>query len=227
MDVDWWAAIDSYCERTGPDFWSEPLNALSNLSFVVAAVVVWRMARPAADRPAQVLALGAAGIGVGSFLFHTFANVLTLEADVLPIRVFVLVFVALATTRFFNVPWWVGLIAAGLTVPFSFLVTESVGAVFGRLGGSIGYLPVPVLMLICVAALWRRSPAIARGLLLAAAGFGVSLCFRTIDLAVCSVWPLGTHFLWHLLNGAVVGWMIVVFLRARTPSYPAYPGPPV
>jgi hypothetical protein len=41
VDVDWWAAIDSYCERTGPDFWSEPFNALSNLSFIVAAVVGW------------------------------------------------------------------------------------------------------------------------------------------------------------------------------------------
>lgn len=219
MDVDWWVAIDSYCERTGPDFWSEPFNALSNLSFIVAAVVAWQMARPAADWPARLLAVGAAGIGVGSFLFHTFANVLTLEADVLPIRLFVLVFVGLATVRFFNARWWMGFVVAGLAVPFSFVVTEAAGAVFGAWSGSIGYLPVPILMLSCAAALWFRSPAVARALLLAAAGFTLSLCFRTIDLTVCPIWPLGTHFLWHLLNGAVVGWMIVVFLRAKNPLH--------
>jgi hypothetical protein len=25
--------------------------------------------------------------------------------------------------------------------------------------------------------------------------------------------PLGTHFLWHVLNGIMLGWMIVVYLR--------------
>jgi hypothetical protein len=29
----------------------------------------------------------------------------------------------------------------------------------------------------------------------------VSLVFRSIDMAVCDAMPLGTHFLWHSLNG--------------------------
>jgi len=31
--------------------------------------------------------------------------------------------------------------------------------------------------------------------------------------------PMGTHFLWHLLNAAMLGWMIEVYarhIRART-----------
>jgi len=41
-------------------------------------------------------------------------------------------------------------------------------------------------------------------LLIAAGVFTLSLCLRTVDAAACERFPLGTHFLWHLLNGAVL-----------------------
>ncbi len=34
--MDWFVAIDLYCERTDPGFWAEPLNALSNIVFFIA-----------------------------------------------------------------------------------------------------------------------------------------------------------------------------------------------
>jgi hypothetical protein len=43
-----------------------------------------------------------------------------------------------------------------------------------------------------------------RGLELAVMIFTVSLALRTVDLAVCETFRLGTHFLWHLLNAAVL-----------------------
>lgn len=71
--------IFSYCERTGPGLWAEPLNAVSNLAFVVAAVVVLRrlrrIAAPAAPVSVVVLLVGLLPvIGVGSFIFHTVAG---------------------------------------------------------------------------------------------------------------------------------------------------------
>ena len=42
----------------------------------------------------------------------------------------------------------------------------------------------------------------------------VSLFFRTIDAAVCGAFPTGTHFLWHLMNGAMLWWMIRVLVRS-------------
>ncbi len=45
-------------------------------------------------------------------------------------------------------------------------------------------------------------PRAARFTLLAAAGvYVLALVFRTLDLEVCSAFPIGTHFLWHSLNG--------------------------
>ncbi len=213
--VDWNAFIDGYCERTDATYWSEPLNALSNLSFIVAAVVGWRMARAASDRSAQLLALGAAAIGVGSYLFHTHATIWAMQADVLPIRGFVLVFVAMAAARFWGAPWWVGLVAAGGFVMLSAGLVAGVGRVVGRFHGSLGYTPIALVMIVVSTALARRAPDVSRGLLTAAAIFLASLTLRTIDPEVCAAWPLGTHFGWHLLNGVVVGLMIAVFIRAR------------
>ena len=34
--------LDLYCERLGPEFWAEPLNAISNGGFIVAAWLAWR-----------------------------------------------------------------------------------------------------------------------------------------------------------------------------------------
>ena len=40
-------------------------------------------------------------------------------ADVVPIQVFILVYLALATIRFFALPWWAGVLAAAAFVPVS------------------------------------------------------------------------------------------------------------
>jgi hypothetical protein len=38
----------------------------------------------------------------------------------------------------------------------------------------------------------------------------VSLTFRAVDGPLCEVLPMGTHFMWHILNGVMLGWMIEV-----------------
>ena len=34
-----------------------------------------------------------------------------------------------------------------------------------------------------------------------------------IDDAVCASFPIGSHFMWHILNGIMLGWMILVYCR--------------
>jgi hypothetical protein len=98
-------------------------------------------------------------------------------------------------------------------VPYAALATRAAEAAFGPLNGSTGYLPVPVLIAGYALALRGRAPGTARGLMLGAALLAVSIFFRTIDAAACPAFPIGTHFLWHLLNGAILGWMILVLVR--------------
>src|SRR3972149_8535604 len=37
--------IDLYCEVLGPGLWAEPLNALTNLAFLLTALASWQLAR--------------------------------------------------------------------------------------------------------------------------------------------------------------------------------------
>lgn len=205
--------IDGYCERTDASLWSEPVNAVTNLSFVVAAILTWRMARATGDRPAQVLAVCAGSIGVGSWLFHTVATRWTMQADVWPIRAFVLLYVALAVVRFLGASRWAGLAAAGAfaaVTAATIALAQAVGVTFN---GSIGYAPVPVAILVLAALVAREDRRTARAMVVIAAVFIVSLGLRTVDGRLCAALPLGTHFGWHLLNGVVAGAMIVLFIR--------------
>lgn len=81
------------------------------------------------------------------------------------------------------------------------------------LGSSLGYMPVPILIAVYAIALRRRRPQVARGLWFVAVLLYVPLGFRTVDLQFCTTWPQGTHFLWHLINAAMLGWMIEVYPR--------------
>ena len=205
--------IDGYCERTDASYWSEPLNAVSNLSFMVVAVITWRMARAAHDKAALLLALSAGSIGIGSYLFHTHATRWALQADVWPIRGFVLLFIGFAVVRFFNAPRWAGVATAAAFV-MATAATIAIGRAVGvTLNGSIGYAPIPAAMVLMAALVARRDQRAAIGLVLGAAIFVVSLALRTVDRDLCASLPLGTHFGWHLLNGVVIGTMIAVFIR--------------
>ncbi len=208
--MDWAAAVDAYCERLGPGFWAEPVNALTNAAFLIAALWVW----PGARGIERVLAAILFAIGAGSFLFHTVAQSWAGLADVLPILLFILVYVYAANRHFWEWPVWVSALGVVAFVPYAMVLGRVFGQVPG-LGGSAGYAPVPVLIYAYALALRRRAPATARGLAIGATILVVSLTARTLDEPLCGAIPSGTHFLWHVLNAVMLGWMIVVLRRHR------------
>lgn len=206
----WLAAVDGYCERLGPGYWAEPVNALTNLAFLIAAALMWRRVAglPLARAMVCVLAI----IGLGSFLFHTYANRLTSVMDVAPIAVFILLYVFAASRDFLGLkPWQAGLSAVAF-LPYA-AVTVPLWAMVPGLGSSAGYAPVPVLIAAYAWLLRRSAPETASGLAIGAGLLVVSLTFRTLDGPLCDANPLGLHFVWHLLNGAMLAWMIAVYRR--------------
>ena len=205
--------IDLYCERLGPGLWAEPVNAVTNLSIILAALFCW--AKLGGKREAASYRHIADAIGVA---FHTHATRWASLADVAPISAFILVYVYLATTRFFDLPRWAGLAAVAAYFPYSYIVTWAVRESVGSLNGSVAYAPVPLLILGYAAAVAFRDRDTARGLAIGVGLLILSLVFRTVDQAVCPGLPIGTHFLWHILNGILLGWMIVVMHRAKPPE---------
>ena len=218
--MDWTRRIDAYCERLGPEFWAEPVNAVTNLAFIVAAVVGWRafVHRGGDDLAIAWLVVVVTAVGIGSFLFHTLATVWAALADVLPITLFILSYLALVLRRGFALRWWAALALTVVFLPVSTAVEAGVGALAGdALGGSEGYLPALAALVVCGAWLAARTHTLGRPLLVAAGLFALSLTFRTLDMPLCPVFPLGTHFLWHLLNGLLLGWLIVSLVRHAGP----------
>lgn len=201
--MSWRDPVDLYCERTDPGLWAEPLNAVTNLAFVVAgAWLIWRYRREPRLVGVQVLGGLIIGIGLGSGAFHVFAERWAEWADVGAITLTLLVYVCLWLRGIIDLAWrW-----AWLGAPAFILWTVAVGAVIPpqALNGSAGYAP-PLLALLLLAGLQRYRGRPGAAMLVAAAGcFTVSLSFRSADLALCPSWPSGTHFLWHLLNAVTL-----------------------
>ncbi len=207
--------IIAYCERGDFGFWAEPLNAVTNASFLIAAgVMAWRL-RGVRLPLAWALVGVLAAIGVGSFLWHTFAARWAGLADVLPILVFILIYIFAATRDYLGLraPW--ALLAVVLFFPYAFLVVGGLGRLVPGIGANGAYLSVALLILGYALYLGPRAPATARGLSIGAGILAVSLTFRALDGPLCDVLPMGTHFMWHLLNGLMLGWMIEVYRRHR------------
>ena len=94
-----------YCERGhDPSFWAEPLNALTNIAFIIAAMAATRdylAATPERRTPAAALLVALTYvIGIGSFLFHVYATRWASLADQIPIALFMLAVGALSIWRY-------------------------------------------------------------------------------------------------------------------------------
>jgi hypothetical protein len=215
--MEWTRQIDSYCERLDASYWAEPVNAVTNAAFLIAALVMWTRVRGQGLPLAMALVWVLAAIGVGSYLFHTHAQVWSALLDVVPILLFILIYIYAANRHYWGLSrLWSGL---GVAAFFPYAVaTVPLFQMVPGLGSSAGYAPVPLLILVYAVLLRRRLPEVARGLAIGAGLLIASLIFRTLDLPLCGAVPFGTHFMWHILNGLMLGWMIEVYRRHMVAS---------
>ncbi|MEO0485835.1 MAG: ceramidase domain-containing protein [Pseudomonadota bacterium] len=210
--MDWTQQFDSYCERTDLTYWSEPINAVTNAAFLVAAFVMWRRTRGAGLPIATALTLILAAIGVGSYLFHTHATVWAVTADVVPIGVFILLYLFAVGLHFLRWPLWSALVLTAAYIPFAAITVPLIDRLpFFSISNF--YWTVPILLVAFAPFVARQNAATAHGMLIGAAILTASITLRSIDEPLCAALPLGTHFAWHILNGLMLGWMIEVYRR--------------
>lgn len=206
------AALDIYCERTDASFWSEPVNALTNV--LILAAGLFGLAQVRGKKTgifAEVLCWWVIVIGLGSLLFHTTAIELTKWADIIPIATFTLAMAVFCLRRFSRLSWlktaiyfvsYFAVISVVTWLVPSWLreATNGTTAYLPALGG---YAFFGIVALIYGSAAGWYCIACAAILF---AGF----VFRAIDQDVCQAFPLGTHFMWHVL----IALMLTVTLTA-------------
>jgi hypothetical protein len=207
----WNEQVDLYCERLAPGLWGEPANALSNLAFIIAAVALWRLQLEAGSALARralsirLLPLSVFLVGVFSALFHTLATRWAALLDTLFILIYCCVFLYAFVRHALPAPWWTALAVAAGFAAVSYAFPRWFPA--GTANGSLAYLPNLAGLVVITSVLAARRAVGARGFALASAVFCVSLTLRTVDQAMCARFSLGTHFIWHLLNGLLL-WIV-------------------
>ena len=153
----------------------------------------------------------------------------------IPINVFMLVYLGFALNRFLGMPpGWTVLTLIGFVGAMA--VTMQVKCWSGGVGfpgaeitgakecinGSLVYLPALLAMAVVGGLMAERKHPAAPYILWAAAIFAISVTFRSLDLALCDAYQfqarkIGTHFIWHLLNGLA----LFLLLRASLEVAPA------
>ncbi|WP_020178495.1 ceramidase domain-containing protein [Methylopila sp. M107] len=215
--TDWNASVlGVYCERgTDPSFWAEPLNAISNVGFLIAGAIL--LARSRRDPALCALSIVVLAIGVGSFLFHTLATRAAMLADTTPIQIFIALYFFIAMRRLVGLGVvasaiaTVAFAAAAGSIPLLFQAPQQLLGLGGYIGGLAGLVGLALWL-----GLSGGEKTRAGGYLAAVAGlFAVALTFRTIDGRICELFPIGCHFVWHLLNAVVLYSLVALLLRQR------------
>ena len=212
-----------YVETDLTRFPVEPWNTASNLIFLVIVIFfAWRTRLDYRTHPLIVFGLPVLFIGfVGGTVYHaTRSHRIWLMLDFIPI----FILTAAAALKFWKavVGRWSyalfgffacavspRLLAGFLSLPFHYRI-------------SVGYAGLALAILLPATIDCRRN----RGengvlLLFACVAFGVAVVLRTLDRAGVALFPMGTHFLWHLLGGVSV-WCLMEYtirgdkMRARS-----------
>jgi len=204
-------SIDQYCERIDPTFWSEPINAFSNLAFILAGLYgfIQYTKLPVKSSWPLVFSILCTSIGIGSFLFHTFANGITMIADVVPILVYIIVFSFYILKELLVFSW-----KKILLINAIFLVA-SVLSKGTFLNGSITYIPTLALLLYLTLQFKLKGSAFKFDLNRLFIVFFINLIFRSSDMAICGVFPIGTHFIWHMGNGLLLFFTLQLCMKAE------------
>ena len=242
--------LDSYCERAGhAGGFAEPLNLVTNLFFILAAVMaahaLWR---PSDTRHPELvsgsiekntsaqtrrdgcrnkfgmtdvldlwlLIFFLFAIGIGSGLWHWQPSGATLLMDVLPITLFINLYIISALRRLFDLLWLK--VAMWWAISFGLGIVGQVMLPPGLFNGTIMYIPTYLTLLVMTLALWGRDKQAARAFAGALGVWTLSLIFRTVDHEICPSLGFGTHFLWHTLNAWVLWRLLKVLIDRATPK---------
>lgn len=199
-----------YCERVGYGPFDEPLNAISNLAFVIAAVLAAKHIRAFPDTPcgAKWLPWILGAVAVGSTLYHTLRSPVTFVVDLLPLITFVLAGIFLVLRRF------MAKLSEAVVVATAFIGLQIVVLIIAPndfLNDSTPHVLTFVFILLLMVPIARRYYSLLWQVVPIVAFYALGIVFRTIDMVLCQWLPFGTHFLWHIA-GAATGYYVVRFV---------------
>ena len=185
----------NYCERNSLELLAEPLNAFTNILFIIVSLFLLFHYR---SKKKPLLAFIIFMIGISSFLYHTIPIGIWGALDIFFILLFILFYLYFVGNKLFILSRPISILMA---IAFLF-ICYFFGNFFKNtiIGTSAYYLPI-VFTLYTLYFLLRKKVLIKRELFFyTSIIFSISVIFRVLDYYLCSFWHIGTHFIWHILN---------------------------
>ena len=213
--IDIFTKFPQYCEFVS-NFWiHEPLNAITNFGFLIGAYFLYRFVKVNKCN----IGLGAILIslmvilGLGSLAWHSYRVVPTLLLDEIPIYIFIIFtfyFLIQSLTR-----------SHKLTLTISFFSALIYYAIFAYVPGvniSNGVLKYvfALLIFLILNVLIVKKFGSGYNFFLPLSIFILAIVFRIVDLYICPIFPVGTHFIWHILIALTMYFGSISILRLNS-----------
>ena len=199
--------VSYYCERVSVGFFGEPLNAITNIFFMLSAILILKFYRD------YISFFSISFIGISSFAFHTYPSSITGLLDVIAIVTFMLIFIIKMYRQILRFKF----LNSTLIAIFFVVVCYFSGINFQNsiLGISSYYLPIILHLLFLIIYFNKKKVAFKnlKYLYFSTLLFSGSLTLRIVDNKICSIFPLGTHFIWHIFN-AIFLFYLIKFLHS-------------
>ena len=217
-DAGYLTYIDKYCERTHEGLWAEPLNVVTNLAFVIVLFLLFKYFNKHFKGQylkywdISLLLFFLFCLSIGSTLWHLFAQRWALMADVIPILLFINVFLLSCFVRVLKFSAWQAALAFVVYQAMNFAVQKQFD--INTLNGSIFYVPILLYLAIIMVFTCRMGKSLCQYYVLSVTLFAIALVLRTLDLSACDVFPLGTHFIWHTLISMMIYALTMSLMRS-------------
>jgi hypothetical protein len=195
----------TYCEQPIIGNYFQPLNTLSNIFFIVAAILLYYYfrTRKIKDAKSIIFLFLIVLIGLGSFLWHLNKNKVTFFCDVIPISLFFVAYIYFLITVISKNK------IKSAFITGIYLIFIMIGSIFFRsiiennlINGAYEYILTLFFFTLIWIYTYTKNRQIFRKLVLVFVLFLLALVFRQADLLVCNYIPIGTHFIWHLFTAS-------------------------
>jgi hypothetical protein len=179
-----------YCELSRFGAITQPINVAGNLGFLILFFISWYKIGM------HGLTMSALLIFIGSSLWHATLHPLGLVLDIVPILLWVIVYLWVISDKFIQKSWRILLIVIFLIS--ALIITKVTPDIIPMrsgifVGGSIALLTASFFA-------YRFNRHYAFLLIQSCFLLTLAIIARLADLSFCDIIPIGTHWLWHLLS---------------------------
>jgi len=215
----WLNTEKMYCENFKDlSFTSQPVNTATNIAFLIAGILLinFYLKTKKKSKWISTLIILVFFIGIGSTIWHYSGTKIGKLLDVGPISLFMFVSIYYFLKKIVKMSGLkiiVSLIIFGMLSLLSLLIVKE-----EPFKSSAGYLPALLVLALLTYYAVKKVNLISKELFYAFITFLLAIIFRSTDFLVCNNFLIGTHFLWHILNGIFVYLLVKALIKYETAS---------